>query len=406
MASTRRQFIAASAAAMLASHPRESGGQGQSANGRLGLALIGCGGRGNDRLAAYMKLAKKHNLECVALCDVWKKNLEATAAGVEKNTGKRPKTLTRYQDVLALPEVDCVIITTPDFAHSPILIDAAKAKKHAYVEKPMAVRLEDANAAVDAVEENGIVCQVGTQKRSEGLHIAAAKLIQSGVLGTMVKCQTTYVRNVPSWDRDYSDVREEDVDWKQYLMYLPKTPFDARRFRCWHLYRDYNVGLVGLLGAHVIDVATWYMDDPLPLSAVGMEAKLVWTDREHADTQECLFTYPKGHMLQFTSRLGNAEGGPQNVFLGSKGSFDTDSWTARGAGGCEGHIEEPIKVDAEPTVSHMENWVQCMREGNRKTNADVHAGYAHSVASIMGARACETGRRMVFDPERRTIAEG
>jgi predicted dehydrogenase len=402
MRTSRRNFLILSAAGAAASQSF-----GQSANDRLGVALIGCGGRGGDRLRACMKLADKYNAECVALCDVWKKNLDSMADWVEKNTGKRPKTFSRYADLLALPEVDAVIITTPDFAHSPILIDAAEAKKHAYVEKPMAVRVEDARDAVDAVERSGIVCQVGTQKRSEGLHIAAAKLIQSGVLGTLIKSHSSYVRNVPSWKRSFSDVREEDVDWEQFLMYLPEQPFDARKFRCWHLYRDLCHGLVGLLGVHPIDVSHMYTDDPLPLTAAGMETKRVWTDREHADTQECLYTYPKGHLMQFTGRLGNSNGGAQNVFYGSRGTFDTAAWTATGAGGIEKDaIKKDIRAEAAPTVSHMENWLMCIRENNRNTNATVHHGYAHSVASIMGALACADGKMYRYNAETRTISEG
>ena len=403
MKTSRRSFLMTGAAAVGAARMA----RGQSPNDRIGVALVGCGNRGGDRLRAFMRLSEKHNLACVALCDVWKKNLAAMADSVEKAAGYRPKTFTRYADVLALPEVDCVIITTPDFAHSPILIDAAEAGKHAYVEKPMAVRLEDARAAVDTVEASGIVCQVGTQKRSEGPHIASAKLIQEGVLGTMIKAYTSYVRNVPSWKRSYSDVRREEVDWEQFLMYLPEQEFDARKFRCWHLYRDLCHGLIGLLGVHPIDVAHWYTDDPLPDSAVGLEAARVWTDREHADTQECTFEYPKGHLLQFTGRLGNANDGAQNVFYGSRGTFDTATWTATGDGGVEkDRIQEPIKVEPAPTTSHMENWVICMRENNRATNAPVQAGYAHSVASILGAQACARGTRLVYDHQHRTIKEG
>ncbi len=403
MRTSRRSFLVTGAAAVGAARVA----RGQSANGRIGVALIGCGNRGGDRLEAFMRLSQKHNLACVALCDVWKHNLESMAARVEQVTGARPKTFTRYANVLALPEVDCVIITTPDFAHSPILIDAAGAGKHTYVEKPMAVRLEDARDAADAVEASGIVCQVGTQFRSDGRHIASAKLIQSGLLGTLIKSQNTYVRNVPSWQRPYDDVREEDVDWEQFLMYLPEQQFDARKFRCWHLYRDLCHGLIGLLGVHPIDVAHWYTEDPLPSSAVGLEAARVWTDRQHADTQECVFQYPKGHLLQFTGRLGNSNGGAQNVFYGSRGTFDTASWTATGEGGIDKErIEEPVKVEPEEAVSHMENWVMCMREQNRATRAPVQAGYAHSVASILGAQACARGTRLVYDHEKRIIKEG
>ena len=398
MPTTRREFIAMTGAALAAARS-----YGQSANERLGVAWIGCGNRGNSLLNDCMKLREQFNVDCVALCDVWRKNLLETADKVERGTGTRPKTFTRYAEVLALPEVDAVVIATPDFAHSPILAAAAEAKKHAYCEKPMAVRIEDARRAVDAVEANGIVCQVGTQFRSDGRHRASAKLIQSGVLGTLIKAQANYHDNRPRWQREYDDVKAEDVDWEQFCMYWPETPFDARKFRLWHLYEDCCNGLIGLLGVHPIDVAVWYTDDPLPLSCVGMGEKRVWTDREHLDMQECLFTYPKGHIMQFSSWLGNSPEVPQNAFYGTRGVFDTKEWTARGDGGGEGKIEAPIGIEAEESAGHMANWLECIRENNRKTHADVHAGYAHSVASIMGMTACKTGMCVRYDHAAREI---
>ena len=405
MEPTRREFIVgaagATASALFAS---ETGAQ--SANERLGVALIGCGGRGNYILGECLKRRKTRNLEFPAVCDVWKVNLESTAARIEEATGRMPRTFTRYADLLALPEVDCVIIATPDFAHSPILTAAAEAKKHAYVEKPMASRMEDANAALDTVLKNGIVCQVGTQRRSDGMHVAAARLIQSGVLGKMIKCECGWHDNGPRWERDFSDVRQEDVDWEQYLMYLPARKFDARMFRLWHLYKECSVGLVGLLGSHLIDIATWYNDDPLPRYAVGMGENIVWTERENTDTQECLFYYPKGFLLQYSSRLGNSKRGPENVFYGTRGIFDTESWVARGNGGGADKIEEPIKVEPIRAMDHVDNWIRCVHAGNPRTHADIHTGYAHSVASIMGSLACDTGHRMGFDPEARIVKGG
>jgi len=405
MEPTRREFIAgaagATAGALFASRR-----PAYSANERLGVGLIGCGGRGNFVLDQCIKGRETLNLEFPAVCDVWQVNLRKTARKIERATGREPKTFTRYADLLALPEVDCVIIATPDFAHCPILTDAARAKKHAYVEKPMAARMEDANAALDAVLENGVVCQVGTQRRSEGRHRAAAKLIQSGVLGKMIKCDCGWHDNGPRWKRDFRNVKQEDVDWDQYLMYLPERPFDPRMFRLWHLYKECSVGLVGLLGSHLIDVAAWYNDDPLPLYSVGVGENIMWTERENTDTQECLFYYPKGFILQYSSRLGNSNRGPENTFYGSRGTFDTASWIARGEGGGEDKIEQPIKVEPEPGVGHVANWIECVRANNPKTNADIHTGYAHSVASIMGSLACDTGDRMVFDRESRMVKEG
>jgi predicted dehydrogenase len=174
-----------------------------SANRRLGVAFIGCGDRARSLLKECVDKRAAWNLEFPAVCDVWSVNRESTAASILKSTGRRPRTFSRHQDLLALPEVDAVVIATPDFAHAPILVDAARARKHAYVEKPMATRLEDANAAVEAVESHGIVCQVGTQFRSQGNFIGAARLLESGVLGQLIKVETSYHRSVPSWVRDF-----------------------------------------------------------------------------------------------------------------------------------------------------------------------------------------------------------
>ena len=268
MIMTRRGFLGTSAlgAGLLA-----AGAQAQSANERIGIGVIGCGGRGNHLLGECVEKRDALNLEIVALCDVWQVHLQDTADRVEKSTGRRPKTCTRYADLLAMPEVDAVFIATPDFGHSPILIDTANARKHVYVEKPMANLLDHANAAVDAVEASGVVCQVGTQYRSQGEYIASAKLYQQGLLGDLIKAHTTYNDHKARWERDYGNVREEEIDWEQYLMHLPEQPFDARKFRLWHLYKEQCTGLIGLLGVHPIDIAHYFTGDPLPVSCVGMD---------------------------------------------------------------------------------------------------------------------------------------
>ncbi|MBI2432717.1 MAG: hypothetical protein HYV26_07600, partial [Candidatus Hydrogenedentes bacterium] len=103
--------------------------------------------------------------------------------------------------------------------------------------------------------------------------------------------------------------------------------------------------------------------------------------------------------------LGNSNGGPQNVFYGSRGTFNSDSWTFTGEGGGEDRLQEPVKVAPDKVQTHLENWIQCIRANNPKTNADVHAGYAHSVASIMGYRACESGKRITYNAASRQMQE-
>jgi predicted dehydrogenase len=178
-------------------------------------------------------------------------------------------------------------------------------------------------------------------------------------------------------------------------------------YMCWHLYKDCTIGLVGLLGSHLIDVTTWYMDDPIAASAVTMGGRIAWPNREHDDSQECLFKFPKGFLLQYSTLLGNKIGVPENAFYGTKGTFDTSSWTARGEGANKEHaLADPVKVEAAPSVAHVANWLQCIRDNNPKTNAQVQAGYAHSVISIMAAKASDTGRRQIYDFDKREVREG
>jgi len=402
------------------------------ANDRLRVGLIGCGGRGNYLLGETLALATDRNVEVAALCDVWRVNLEKTAARVAAHQPRKPQTFARYMDLLSMKDLDAVLIATPDFAHTPILIEAIKLKKDAFVEKPMATVLEHANAAVKLAKENGTVVQVGVQRRSDRRHQEGARFIQTGVLGKISEVETAWHDAAARWARDYSDVQAADVDWDQYLMFLPREPFNAARFRRWHLYKDFTVGTPGLLGAHLIDVAVWFMDDPLPSSAVAHGGVYVWKDgREHADTLECVLAYPKGFILKYATRLGNNHAVPEAVFFGTRGTFDTQSWTASGEGGGSEALAHAVTVpkpgsDRAPAggsgspaggpvegqldqrvggEGHVRNWIECVRSRARP-NAPIEVGYAHSVASILCFKAWETGRRQVYDPGRKEIVAG
>ena len=427
----RRAFLRTSATTaagltVLQALPR----QVQGANDRLRVGLIGCGNRGNYLLGETLKIASSHNVEVAALCDVWKVNLEKTVARLATAQATKPRTFARYADLLALKDIDAVIIATPDFAHTPVLIDAVKAGKDAFVEKPMATVLDHAKTAQKLVKEKGAIVQVGTQRRSDRRHQEGARFIQSGILGTISEVEAAWHDAAPRWARDYSDVKAADVDWDQYLMFLPKEPWNPARFRRWHLYKDFTVGTPGLLGSHLVDVATWFMGDPLPTSAVAHGGVYVWKDgREHADTLDCIVEYPKGFIVNYSTRLGNKHAIPEVIFYGTKGTFDTESWTARGEGGGEGALATPVTVEAPkkeaaPAAAgpsnaissgqldqrvegegHVRNWIECVR--SRKTpNAPIDVGYAHSAMSIMCFKAWDSGRRQVYDPVAMEIKAG
>jgi len=405
----RREFFsktAAGAASLAFASVASRSGRVLGANERISIGVIGCGGRGQYLMGEARKFRVKLNVELTALCDVWRLNRERAAAKVTGWTGLDPETFSRYRDLLARKDVDAVIIATPDFQHSRVLAEAAHLGKDAYCEKPMASNIKDARDALHAVLDNKRVVQVGTQRRSDGRFQAGAELVRSGVLGTISEVATGWNDCNPRWARPYHDVKEEDVDWEAYLIDLPKRPFDAVRFRRWHLYKEYTVGTPGLLGSHIIDLAHWYMDDYYARSCVAHGGVYVWKDgREHADTIECLWEYPKGFLLRYQTRLGNNKPMPEATFYGTRGTFDTSSWKATGEGGGAGKLKEEVAVKPKAGESHMGNWLECLR--SRKTpNSDIRAGYAHSVASIMAFLAWESGRRQVYDPEKEEIREG
>jgi predicted dehydrogenase len=401
----RREFIvtgAGLAAAALAS-PRSVLG----ANDRIGIGLIGCGGRGayllNEAIAAA-----PGRIQVVGLCDVWSQAREKLAAVVaEKLPGQTPRLVARHEDLLKLPGLDGVLIASPDFAHPAALVDAVRAGKDAFVEKPLSARLEDAAAALDAVEKSDRIVQVGTQRRSSAQFRAAAEYVKSGALGPICKVETAWNRNIQSWARPIDTIRRQDVDWDQYQMYLPKQEFDAKRFRCWHLYHEYTTGLVGLLGSHMIDVALWFMDDPFPLSCVALGGILTWKDgRQASDTAEYVYEFPKGWILTFSSRLGSGPESDYEIFYGKSRTLDSRDWMSRPAANRPGPEEKAVKLPepAGEERSHVGNWLDCMR--SRQTpNAPIQAGYAHAVACCLGREAERTGRRVRYDAGTRRILE-
>jgi predicted dehydrogenase len=429
----RREFIRVSSAATAGlTMTSVLHGQTQGANDRLRIGVIGCGIRGNYLISEIFRLTDL-NVEVAAICDVWKVNLAKTAATVAARQGKPPAAFARYADLLAVKDLDAVMIATPDFGHTPIMIDAIKLKKDVFVEKPMATDLEQAKTAMALARQHKTIVQVGSQRRSDRRHQAGAKLIQSGILGKISEVETAWHDSVPRWARAYDDVRPEDVDWEQYLMGLPKEPFSAVRFRRWHFFKDFTLGTPSLLGSHLIDVALWFMDDPLPSSAVAHGGVYVWKDgREHADTLDCILECPKGFIVNYSSRLSNKHAVPEAIFYGTKGTFDTESWTARGEGGGADALKEPVTVPkpaarsnsspsavpaadgqtAEPQndpriggEGHVRNWIECVR--SRATpNAPVEVGFSHSLAGILCFKALESGRRQIYDPKTMQIQAG
>jgi len=371
-------------------------------NDRISIGIIGCGGRGGQLMQDIRAVAKDRNAEITAVCDVWKVNLNNAAAKAKEWSGKQPRTSTRFGDILALDDVDAVVIATPDFGHTPIMIEALKAGKDVYVEKPMSMEISKANEALDLARKYGRVVQVGTQRRSEGRFKAAAREFASGVLGKLNRISAAMNVNHARWARAYADCKQSDVDWDAFLFNRPKRPFDPSLLRQWHFYKLCTNGLSGLWMAHYSDSVHMVTGAKYPTSAVAHGGIYIWKDgREHTDTFHALLDYPEGFLMSWGMGLGNSFGVHFHL-CGTDGTMDLEKWTVSDEGKVSAAKAKSREIKGEQNESHMGNWLDCIRS-RKRPNADIEYGHQHAVATIMAAAALETGRKHLYDPQKREM---
>ena len=411
--STRRQFLrTAAAGAATVALSASSYGRVEGANDRLSIGIIGCGGRGLGAHAAGVHAhAKEQNLEITALCDPWRVARERAAAKVKEWYGREPRQFASYRDLIALKDLDAVMIASCDHQHTTHLKAAAEAKKDVYIEKPLAMDFEKLKAACDAVKASGIVVQVGTQLRSMPSMTGCRELYKTGVLGKVSRIEQHRNGTRPYWHSYLKDVKEADVDWREFLMERPMRPFRADLYSGWYGYREFSDGPVPGLGSHFIDLVHYITGAKFPTSAVCLGGTFTWKD-EHGftcpDHVEALWVYPEGFMVEYSTHFGNGGGNSFRIF-GDQGMMNLVDWNAPTVSG-EGAgkkttlgKEEPVKPVEH--ADHFLDWLQCIRS-RKSPNASIEAGYQHAVAAIMAMRAFDTGRRQLYDPAKREIREG
>lgn len=402
---TRRHFLerASASAAIFALSPavlRAAPG----ANDRLSIGMIGSGDRASALRREIISLAKTHNVAITAVCDVWRKNREGAAGTIRKEFGQPPRQFTHFEELLALKDIDAVTIATPDFSHGPILVAALNAGKDVYIEKPMSIDLDYANQALDIARAKERVVQAGTQHRSEGPYLGAAKFLRTGALGKISRISVAMNFNQARWLRPVEDCLEADVDWDAFLLHRERQPFDAKLLRRWQLYRETSNGMAGLWMTHYADLVHLLTGAKYPARAVALGGTYVWKDgREHTDTFHAALEYPEAFLFDWSMGLGNA-GGTHFTVHGTNGTMDLEEWKIVPEKGKEDKLAAG-PVPAEPNQSHMGNWLECLR-ARKRPNADIQFGHQHAVATIMAARALDSGARQTYDPAGRVIAPG
>src|SRR6185437_11522678 len=281
------------------------------ANDRINVGLIGCGGRGTYVGKAFSKYGESNNSQVVAVCDVYVKRRRLNAEN------HQAKAYADYREIIARPDIDAVIVATPDHWHAKIALEAMDKGKDVYLEKPMCHTNEEAKKLVDTMKETKRVVQVGSQATSADQWWKAKKAVADGMIGKLIMSQGSYHRNSIegewNWPIDGAagpnSKGDDYVDWAMWLGPAPKRPYDADRFFSFRKYWDYSGGIATDLFFHVVAPLNICWSKPqYPSKVMASGGKYAFHDeREVPDTFHLVAEYPEEHSLVLSSSMGNSQ---------------------------------------------------------------------------------------------------
>lgn len=436
MEKSRRNFLKTTAIAAAGSYVGTFGMSARSyanimgANDRIRVGVVGFSDRFKDTLfPCFLNHYRELNFDMVALSDLWNYRRELGGEHIRSKIGHSIKMCRNNEELYNLKDIDAVIISTPDFSHALHAIEAVQNKKDVYCEKPFAETMDDARAALKAVRSSKQILQIGSQRRSGQNYQAAAQFIKEGKFGDITMVELSWNVNQPGrWRRPslVERLREEDTDWKRFLLNRPYEPFDPRIYLEYRLFWPYSSGMPGQWMSHQIDTVHWFTGLPHPRSVTANGGIYQWKDgRRNWDTTTAVFDYgplddpSKGFQVVFTSRMHNGDEHPAEVYYSNGGELNLITNIVSSHGGLmaaaaaamnlppnllpEVKLAVPSSVVASANTgadilssNHMRNWLECIR--NRKEpNAPVEAGYQHSIANIMTNAAVRTGGKATFD---------
>lgn len=326
MSASRRRFLRNAASASVA-FPALAAQSAVSPNSKVRIATIGIGGMG---FGDTRNALKDPGVELAAVCDLYTGRLERA----KELFGADLMTTRDYREVLARTDVDAVIIATPDHWHVPIAIDALRAKKDVYLQKPMIHKISEGKPLIEEAKKSGRILQVGSQYVSSAIYKKAREIVQSGQIGQITMVEAWLDRNTATGAWQYTlapDASPATIDWDRFLGSAPKRPFDANRFFRWRNYNDYGTGLAGDLYVHLLSGLHFVTNSKGPRSVYATGGLRYWKDgRDVPDVMLALFDYPesKEHpafnlALRVNFKCGMPEERFGFRFVGTEGSFTT-----------------------------------------------------------------------------------
>jgi predicted dehydrogenase len=408
----RRNFLATAAGAVALAgktHSAVADSKKASPNEQFGIGAIGLRYQGSvitEKALPYGRL--------VALCDVDKHLREMGRSCF----GGHAAIYEDYRKLLDRKDVDVVMIGTPDHWHTKMAIDACRAGKDIYVEKPLTLTIDEGKELGRVVEETGRVVQVGTWQRSDVRFRQACELVRSGRLGKLLNATVTIDGN-PTGGPFENTPTPKHLNWDLWLGQAPKVPYCEDRchytFRWW---REYSGGKMTDWGAHHVDIAQWGIgadrSGPLEIDARGdipqIENGYNLPPSFHVDMK-----YADGVRLEIRSEgnigvrfqceqgeifvtRGGVESNPKDLIDDMK--MDPSEYTLY-----SGDLDfEPKVGKLESIENHMRNFFDCVR--SRQTPISDVIGQHRSVSACHLANiSIELGRPLRWNPDKEMFVD-
>ncbi len=409
------------------------------ANDRVRVGVVGFSDRHKSSHApSFLNHYKELNFDLVAVSDIWSKRREEGTAFWKAKLNHEVAACRNNGEMYDKKLVDAVFVSTADFQHALHAIEAVKAGCDVYCEKPFAETMADNRAALKAIKASDRIVQIGSQRRSGSNYQAANDFIRSGKFGPITMVELSWNVNQPGrWRRPnlIPLLKEEDTDWKRFLMNRPNDTFDPRKYLEYRLFWPYSSGLPGQWMSHQIDTVHWFTGLPHPRSVTANGGIYAWKDgRKNWDTITAVFDYgpldkpADGFQVTFASRMHNGDENPAEIYYSNGGELNLNTNKVSPKGGLtkahaaemnmqpnllpEINLSDAAKVVASAntggdvlTSNHVKNWMECVRS-RKQPHAPVEAGYSHSIANIMTTAAVHTGQKATFDEQTQEVMAG
>jgi len=291
-----------------------------AANDHIQIALIGAGGQGQYDTSVAVQVP---GVKLVAVADCYNGRLEHC----KEVWGDDVQTSRDYNEILARKDIDAVIIGTPDHWHKQASVDAMKAGKDVYCEKPMIHLYSDGPEVIATAQSTGRIIQIGSQRVSSVIYAKAKELLDSGAIGELNMVNAHWDRNsaIGAWDYTVPlDASPETCDWPRFLGTAPKIPFNAEHFFQWRKWKAYGSGVAGDLFVHLFSGTHFITGSHGPTRGMATGGLRYWKDgRDVPDVMVGLFDYPEGFNLSL--RVNFVDGGEESeglTFTGSEGTIE------------------------------------------------------------------------------------